>query len=87
MLRNAFAIGTASKKYVVKGDYDAEYEMDDNMYVIDFDKGSVEKKEIYYQQKSYNGRIWVNGKELTPKQAAKLRPALASKDQDFLLGL
>ncbi|HQW94280.1 MAG TPA: hypothetical protein PLU58_00675 [Saprospiraceae bacterium] len=86
MAKKSPAIDLTANKYVIKGEYDGEYEIHDNMYVMDFDKGSVEKKEIYYHQKSYKGHIWVNGKELKPKQAAKLRPALASKDQDFCWG-
>ena len=53
---------------------------------MNFGKGSVEKKEIYYRQKSYNGHIWVNRKKITPKIAARLRPTLASKERDFCWG-
>lgn len=74
-----------STKYFIKGEYEGAYEKNEDMYVWDLDKGSIEKKEIYYNQKSYNGRIWVNGKELNPKQAAKFRPSLASQ-YDFCWG-
>lgn len=86
MTRSTLAVGKTSNKYHIKGVYDGDYEINDNMYVMDFEKGSFEKKEIYYSQKSYNGHIWVNGKKITPKIAARLRPLLASKEQDFCWG-
>ncbi|MGE9310791.1 DUF6166 domain-containing protein [Niabella sp. CJ426] len=86
MSRNPLAIGKTSNKYLIKGVYDGDYEINDNMYVMDFNKGTFEKKEIYYSQKSYNGTIWINGKKISHKVAARLRPSLASKDQDFCWG-
>jgi len=73
-------------KYLVKGEYDGTFEINSNTYILDFDKGSVEKKDIYYNQNSYNGHIWLNGNEISPKHAAKLRPSLASKETDFCWG-